>query len=99
MLKLSDDHAVCLVVADTLVCKDMTIRREAMKDSGVCGIQKCCLMESAHINKVCISKQELLSVSQQRSQACAADDMGQIGTGVGPGWAWGLGNRLFCSSL
>ena len=36
-----------------------------MKDGRACCIQKCWLMESAQINIVCISKQELLSVSEQ----------------------------------
>lgn len=67
-LSYTDCHAVCVVAADTLGGKDIRRRKEAEKDDRVCGIQTCCLMESAHINIVCISKQELLSVSKQHSR-------------------------------
>lgn len=49
-----------------------------MKDGRVCGIPKCCLMESAHINIVCISKQKLLCLTAVLP-ASAIEYTGQMG--------------------
>jgi len=81
-------HAVCPVIADVLAGKDIRSRREGEEDDRVCGIQKCCLMKSAHINIVCISKQELLSASQQRSRLLP------LTKGDRSERAWGRGARV-----
>lgn len=86
-------QADCLAVAGMI---DTRSRKEAVKDSGVCDFQKCCLMESACINTVSISKQELLCVSQRRSQPLPLT----MGDGLDqaerrPGWERGSGKDCF----
>lgn len=58
-------------------------------------------MESAHTNTLCISKQEVLSASPQRSKLLLlmiwdrSEQAWRCGAGVG----MGIGRRFFCSSL
>lgn len=98
-------------MAKTLVREDTRIGRQAVKGGRVCGSQKCCLMESAHINTVCIRKQEGLSASRRCSQPLPltmwdrSEQAWRCGAGEGMarrgrvgGRAWEK-KRLFCSSL